>query len=205
MKILSSLALFIALQLSALAASVTFQWDPSPDTNVSWYNFYYGLSHGSYAWNTSVHATNVTVQGLDPTKTYYAVVTAIETNGGLESDLSNECIIFPGPGGFVLATANKRQTVTLTWQPSTNAAVTKYYVYYGKSTNVIDRLTASVGVPTNTVTLAVPPGASALYCKMVASVGDELSVGGFTNVSWSAKLTLRWPANPGQLRLEAAD
>jgi hypothetical protein len=204
MKILSSLVLFVALQLSALAASVTFQWDPSPETNVA-YRLYYGLTSRGYAWTTNVPSTNATVQGLDVTNTYYASVTAVDTTNGLESDFSNECILFPGPEGFILATANKRQTVTLTWQQSTNVGVTKYYVYYGKSTNKVDRLTAYVGAPTNTVTLPIPPGTSTLYCKLVASVGDELPSGGFTNASWSAKLSLRWPVTPGQLRLEAAE
>lgn len=204
MKILTSLVLFLLVQVSAIAASVTYAWDPSPETNVT-YRLYYGLAHSAYAWTTNSPTTNVTVQGLQPTNTYYAAVTAVDATNGLESDFSNECIIFPGPEGFILVTANRRQTVTLTWQQSTNSGVTKYYVYYGKSTNLVDRLTTFVGAPTNTVTLNVPADANTLFCKLIASVGDEVSSGGFTNASWSAKLSLRWPAKAGTLRAESVE
>jgi hypothetical protein len=94
----------------------------------------------------------------------------------------------------------KKETVTLTWQPSANANVTKYYLYYGKTTNVVDRLRTVVPAPLTTATVAIPVDTTTLYMRLVASVGDEVSANGFTNASFSAKLDLTWPGRSGNLR-----
>jgi len=195
---------FVALVANftqAASSPVSYVWDPSPDLNVT-YKVFYGQAPGSYQWTTNTSATNV-VLNLESTNTYYAAVVAVDIGSGLESDLSNEAILFSGPDGFILVSAIKKQSVSLTWNQSTNPAVSKYYVYYGKSTNIVDRLKAEVSAPTNTITLTVPAGTSTLYCRLVASVGPEFSSsGGFTNASWSAKLSLKWPEKAGGFRLQ---
>lgn len=174
-----------ALVLSA--ADVKFAWDRNPEPDISGYKMYWGLNKGAYTWSTNVgNVTNGVITGLVETNNYYVVVTA--TNAvGLESDPSNECVLFPGPNGFMLASVVKKETVTLTWQPSANTGVTKYYLYYGKTTNVVDRLRTVVPAPLTTATVAIPVDTTTLYMRLVASVGDEVSANGFTNASFSAK------------------
>src|SRR5438067_3721520 len=74
-----------AVPLSALAASVTLVWNPSPGTNVAGYNVYYGGASRSYTNKVNAgNATNATVSGLIEGGTYFFAVTAYDSNG-LES------------------------------------------------------------------------------------------------------------------------
>jgi hypothetical protein len=77
-------------QLPALAANVTIQWDPSPDTSVVGYNFYYGVASRTYTNIIDVgNATTVTVSNLVPGNTYYFAATAYNVLG-TESVFSDE-------------------------------------------------------------------------------------------------------------------
>jgi hypothetical protein len=78
--------------LSVRAAQVTLAWDPNPESDISGYRLYYGLSSGSYFTNVFVgNVTNYTVLELAEGVTYYFAVTAINT-ANLESDPSNDVL-----------------------------------------------------------------------------------------------------------------
>lgn len=198
-RLFSSIVLFASALLVG-AADVKFQWDSNPEPDIAGYKMYWGLAKGTYTWSTNVgNTTNGVITGLVETNTYYVVVSATNTSG-LESDPSNECILFPGPGGFAVASVVKKESVTLTWQASQNTNVTKYFILYGRSTNIVDRLETSVPAGVTTATLVVPTNTTTLYVKLVASVGDQVAGGGFTNASFSTKLNLTWPGRSGNLR-----
>lgn len=99
-----SLMLFVHIP-RVCAATVTLAWDPSPDTNVSSYNIYYGGASGDYTNEiSSGDVTNSVVSGLDEGATYFFAATAVDSSGD-ESDFSNE-ISYSVPGPQVLSTSN---------------------------------------------------------------------------------------------------
>ncbi|MES2467122.1 MAG: fibronectin type III domain-containing protein [Verrucomicrobiota bacterium] len=72
------------------AESVTLAWDRNPESDVIGYQLYYGTTSGNYSQHVNVgNATEVVLPGLEPSTTYYAVVTAYNS-AGLESFLSEE-------------------------------------------------------------------------------------------------------------------
>jgi hypothetical protein len=76
--------------------SVTLAWEPSPSTNVTGYDVYYGTVSGNYT--NSILVGNVmtnTVSGLSSGHTYYFAITAVEANGQ-ESPFSNQISVAPG-------------------------------------------------------------------------------------------------------------
>lgn len=83
--------LWLALETSAFAASVTLAWDYAPHTNLSSFHVKYGLASG--AWTNSfpvpTNFTTAAVNGLLPGFRYFFIVTAMNVSG-LESDPSNE-------------------------------------------------------------------------------------------------------------------
>jgi hypothetical protein len=93
---------FIALALlaglaGAQAASVSLEWSPSSDTNVTGYNIYYGTSSGDYSNEVAIGNTlTTTISNLTCGATYYFAATAVDSAGD-ESDFSNEStFIVPG-------------------------------------------------------------------------------------------------------------
>jgi hypothetical protein len=94
--------LIIALTLLAglagtQAASVSMEWTPSSDTNVTGYNIYYGTSSGNYTNEVSVgNVSSATISNLTCGATYYFAATAVDLAGD-ESGFSNEAtFIIPG-------------------------------------------------------------------------------------------------------------
>lgn len=93
-------ALGLCLCLAALTCSaqlsptnrpptVTLAWDPSPSTNVTGYNIYYGPNSRAYTNKVDVsNVTNATLT-LRYGTLYYFAATAYD-GSGLESDFSNE-------------------------------------------------------------------------------------------------------------------
>lgn len=70
--------------------SVTLQWDPSTDPEVTGAIVYYGNAIRNYPYHTNfANVTRATVTGLQAGLTYFFAVTATNT-AGLESDYSNE-------------------------------------------------------------------------------------------------------------------
>src|SRR5688572_16148030 len=77
-------------QVPAFAASITVQWDPSPDPNVVGYNFYYGAASRNYTNIIDVgNTTTATVSNLVEGTTYYFAATAYNVLG-IESVFSDE-------------------------------------------------------------------------------------------------------------------
>ncbi len=71
-------------------AIITLAWDPSPSTNVTGYNVYYGTAPRTYS--TAVNAgfsTTQVITNLTRGATYYFSATALDQNG-LESEYSSE-------------------------------------------------------------------------------------------------------------------
>ena len=99
--LLISICVFIVLVFSdakgAHAAEVSLQWDANTEADLAGYKVYSGTTSGEYgmpaivplASLTTPSAPGYTVTALDPSKRWYFVVTAYDTEG-LESDYSNE-------------------------------------------------------------------------------------------------------------------
>jgi len=84
---------FFCASLAVRAAnptSVQLAWNASPDTGVTGYRIYYGVSPAQYTNSIAVgNLTSATVPGLVDGVTYYFATTAY-TASGVESSFSNE-------------------------------------------------------------------------------------------------------------------
>jgi hypothetical protein len=83
----------------ASTGSVVLAWDPNPEPNIATYIVQYGTSSGNYSHAVEVgNVTTATLSDLAPS-TYYAVVTARDTNGleSLPSDEISFAISIPPP------------------------------------------------------------------------------------------------------------
>jgi hypothetical protein len=90
-----SLALLLCLAPSALAAPITFAWDPV--SGASGYTIHYGGASRQYTAMVNVgggDTTTAALSAMDPAKLYYVAVTAYD-DAGHESDFSNEVIYNP--------------------------------------------------------------------------------------------------------------
>ena len=87
---------FCALSVRA-SKSVSFAWNPSPDTDVSGYAIYYGSKSGTYTARVDVGSkTNATLSGFTEGTTNYFVVVAYNS-AALESMPSSEVtVLVPG-------------------------------------------------------------------------------------------------------------
>lgn len=72
------------------AASVSLEWDPNTEPDLSGYKVHYGLASGNYTTHLDVGNTVIkTINTLDDCKTYYLAVTAYDSYAN-ESGYSNE-------------------------------------------------------------------------------------------------------------------
>ena len=85
-----ALALMLFIPAISIAAEVTLEWDPNPESeNVTGYKVYYGYSSGNYEINFNVgNQTTYTIPDLKSGQVYYFAVTAY--NEGYESSFSEE-------------------------------------------------------------------------------------------------------------------
>lgn len=91
-RLFASVALLVWFLLAgqAGAASVTLVWNPSPDTSVTGYRIYYGVTPGQYTNSIAVgNVTSNSVSGLVTGVTYYFATTAYDATG-VQSPFSNE-------------------------------------------------------------------------------------------------------------------
>jgi fibronectin type 3 domain-containing protein len=113
---------------------VTLTWDPSPSSDVTGYNVYYGPYAGYYPYEVSVTGTNqATISGLLDGGTYYFVVRSYGGSGE-ESDPSGQAsyaVPLLDPPGAISSIGQTGQGVALSWAPSPGAAVVGYNIYYG--------------------------------------------------------------------------
>lgn len=83
--------------ITASAASVQLQWNPSPDPSVVAYQLYYGTGTHTYTRIIAAgSATLATVNDLTESITYYFSATSLNADG-LESDFSGE-LVYRVPG-----------------------------------------------------------------------------------------------------------
>lgn len=94
-RFLSLLFLLAAAAIVALAADVSFAWDPSTSDDITGYKMYVGLASRTYGAPIVLgNQTTCTVTGFGP-GTYFFAVTAFNVDGR-ESDFSNEVsMLFP--------------------------------------------------------------------------------------------------------------
>ena len=86
--------------LAQAEKAVTLAWDPSPTPTVVGYTIQYGTNSGRYSeFLLYGIATTAVIPELQEGVTYYFVVTA-HTDGGLESDPSNE-LVYTVPDGTI--------------------------------------------------------------------------------------------------------
>ena len=86
--------------LAQAEKTVTLAWDPSPTPTVVGYTIQYGTNSGRYSeFLLYGIATTAVIPELQEGVTYYFVVTA-HTDGGLESDPSNE-LVYTVPDGTI--------------------------------------------------------------------------------------------------------
>ena len=89
-KILLTCVLLLFIN-PVFAADIVIEWDANTESNIDYYNVYYGTEHGVY--NAPVDVGNVlgyTIVGLNA-GTYYITVTAVDT-GDNESEFSYEVV-----------------------------------------------------------------------------------------------------------------
>lgn len=88
---ISITALFLSFACIANASrSVTLEWDPSPESDVSGYRLKYGTAKGAYDQSLDVaKVTSASIASLADDREYYFVVVAYNT-AGLVSEHSNE-------------------------------------------------------------------------------------------------------------------
>jgi hypothetical protein len=98
------LSVWLATCESAMAASVTLDWNASTSPSVAGYNVYFGTTSGNYTSKVDVgSATSITVSNLTAGLTYYFAATAYDVNGD-ESGFSSE-ISYTVPGGLRMTLA----------------------------------------------------------------------------------------------------
>ena len=103
----SLLAAFICLLSPAvLAESVKLAWNPNPESDIAGYILHYGTESGNLSgWKNVGNVTTTTLDGLQPSTTYYFALQAYNTAGNY-SDLCPEIshtTAAPTPAGPVLA------------------------------------------------------------------------------------------------------
>ena len=100
---LAFIIILLALPRAAFPASALLNWGSVPDGNLAGYKVYYQANsssppfNGTGAWEGSspidvANTTTATVNGLDPSSTYYFAITAYNT-AGQESEYSNIVVI----------------------------------------------------------------------------------------------------------------
>jgi hypothetical protein len=77
--------------------SVSFAWDPSPDTNVVGYLVEYGTTSGDYSSEVDVGTnTSATLSGLEDGLTYYIVVVAYDAESDQSAPSGEISVTVPG-------------------------------------------------------------------------------------------------------------
>jgi hypothetical protein len=102
------LLFLIPFWLSPLAKGVIFEWDRSPEAEVTGYKLYCGTVSGNYTHVYDAgNATEISVPGLISTLTYYVAVTAYNS-AGLESEPSEEIVVtVPEPPDLSISNVDK--------------------------------------------------------------------------------------------------
>jgi chitinase len=146
-------------QSTCFALNVLLKWDPNTESDLSGYKVYYkadtssmpfdGTGAGGGSSPIDVHnQTTYTVNGLDPSRTYFFAVTAYN-NSGIESEFSNIVKIPESAPPVVSITfpannATLGGTVSVTAVASDNVGVTKVEFYANGTLQATDTSTPYV-------------------------------------------------------------
>jgi chitinase len=146
-------------QSTCFALNVLLKWDPNTESDLSGYKVYYkadtssmpfdGTGAGGGSSPIDVHnQTTYTVNGLDPSRTYYFAVTAYN-NSGIESEFSNIVAIPESVAPVISITypgnnATLGGTVSVTAAASDNVGVTKVEFYANGTLQATDTSTPYV-------------------------------------------------------------
>jgi hypothetical protein len=86
-----ALALFLVVHSThAFAATITFAWDPIPDSDLAGYRLYYGYASGQYSLSVDAGtSTTAALSDMDDAQIYFFAVAAYDTAGN-QSAFSNE-------------------------------------------------------------------------------------------------------------------
>lgn len=120
---LLSLLAFLVLSVPIAAQTVTLQWDPNTETDLTGYKVYWGIVSSIYTSSVTVGlVTTYTVTNLGG-GTYYFAVTALNT-AGLESGYSNEVsTVIPIPPVAPPSSPLKLRIVTTVATTATTASI----------------------------------------------------------------------------------
>ena len=76
------IAFFVVPSLVFASGSATLSWGANTETDLAGYRIYYGMEPGVYGSTSAlITGTSYTITGLQEGKTYYFVVTAVDTAG----------------------------------------------------------------------------------------------------------------------------
>jgi hypothetical protein len=82
--------LLVVLSTHAFAATITFGWDPIPDSDLAGYRLYYGYTSGQYSVHVDVgKSTTAALSDMDDAQIYFFAMAAYDTAGN-QSGFSNE-------------------------------------------------------------------------------------------------------------------
>ncbi|MDR3458522.1 MAG: fibronectin type III domain-containing protein [Verrucomicrobiae bacterium] len=163
-------ALLSLAQLPARAdESVTLTWIPSIATNVAGYKIYAGTASRAYSiTNVTGIATNTTIAGLVPGKTYFFAAATYDSAGN-ESARSSELSyvvpaarppgLYPVTGLTVSANPGVPNSVILSWTASLDAGVVGYQIFSGSASGNYS-LSQNVGLVNRLVFTGLVPGST---------------------------------------------
>src|SRR5262245_14401184 len=110
-------ALLLTSPVLAFAGTISLQWDPVADADLSGYRVYYGTASGAYTGSIDVgNVTSTTVTGLSDCTTWFLAVKAYDLAGNESTSYSNEISGMPRPTVASVSpnAAEQGRTLTLT-------------------------------------------------------------------------------------------
>jgi hypothetical protein len=121
-RLKSYLALLGLIGLANLNSNaMTLAWDANQEPDIAGYKLYYAAAQSSYLVVDAGNKTTLTLNSLDPGKTYTFYVTAYNT-AGLESD----------PSKSITYSAPQPSSVVLDWQHANSPAFSHYMLSFGE-------------------------------------------------------------------------
>ena len=179
------------------ATQIALTWTASTGNAVSSYNIYRGPSagnEGTTAINTSpVTATTYTDTSCSGSTTYYYIVKAVNTAGGLSGATNevNKMTVPAAPTGATATSIYDNTNLSVHWTAASGA--TSYYVYRGTSSSGENYSTAVYSGAGTSFTDTTTIGNTRYYYTVKA-----VNASGNSGISAETS-ALTWPAAPSNL------